>query len=101
MITPTEREYVEAHAYLPEHIPQYVSAIAKTEPFLFNDYIVHAKRNHLIFVGYPLQGPFTEKQMGKAFEDAMRRFKLGSVALIAPAIPSYMNGCDHPPSDHY
>jgi hypothetical protein len=101
MITPAEREYVEERAYLPEHIPQYVSAISMTEPFIFDDYIVHAKRDHLIFVGYPLQEPFNEKQMEKAFQDAMRCLKPGSVALIAPAIPSYVNGRDHPPSDHY
>jgi hypothetical protein len=101
MITRAERGYIEENAYLPEHIPQYVTAVSKTEPFLFDDYIVHAKRNHLIFVGYPLQDPFDEKQMGKALENAMKRFKPGSVALIAPMIPSYMNGCDHPPPDHY
>ena len=101
MITPAEIEYIEEKAYLPEHLPQYVSAISKTEPFLFDDYIVHAKRNHFIFVGYPLKGPFIEKQMEKVFEDAIKRFKPRSVALIAPAIPSYVNGRDHPPSDHY
>jgi hypothetical protein len=101
MITPAEREYIEEKAYLPEHLPQYVSAISKTEPFLFDDYIVHAKRNLFIFVGYPLKEPFIEKQMEKVFEDAIKRFKPRSVALIAPAIPSYVNGRDHPPSDHY
>jgi hypothetical protein len=101
MMTPDEREYVEEKAYLPEHIPKYVSAISMTEPFLFDDYIVHTKRDHLIFVGYPLQEPFNEKRMGMAFEDAMKCFKPGSVALIAPMIPSWVNGRDTPPSDHY
>ena len=101
MITTAEREYVEENAYLPEHIPQYVSAISMTEPLLFDDYVVHAKREHLIFVGYPLKESFNEKQMGRAFKDAMKRCKPESVTLIAPAIPSCVNGRDHPPSDHY
>ena len=101
MISADEKEYIEEKAYLPEHIPQYVSAISMTEPSLFNDYIVHAKKNHLILVGYPLQEPFNEKRMKRAFEDAMKCFNPGSVALIAPAIPSWMNGRDTPPSDHY
>ncbi len=101
MITPAEREYVEAHAYLPEHIPQYVSAISKTEPFLFDDYIVHAKKNHLVFVGYPLKEPFRESQMGEVLDDAVRQFKPGEVTLIAPAIPSRLDGSNHPPSDDY
>ncbi len=49
----------------------------KTEPFLFDDYIVHAKRDHFIFVGYPLKNPFNEKQMGKALEDAMKTLQTG------------------------
>jgi hypothetical protein len=101
MITLAEREYIEEKAYLPEHLPQYVSAISMTEPFLFGDYIVHAKRDHLIFVGYALREPLNENQMGKVFEDTIKRFKPESVALIAPAIPSTVNGCDHPASDHY
>jgi hypothetical protein len=101
MITPDEKEYIEEKAYLPEHIPQYVSAISMTEPYLFDDYIAHAKRDHLIFVGYPLQESFNEKRMGMAFEDAIKCFKPGSVALIAPAIPSWVNGHDIHPSDHY
>src|SRR4030042_3892962 len=101
MITPAEREYVEPHAYLPEHIPQYVSAISKAEPFLFDDYIVHAKKNHLVFVGYPLKGPFRERQMGEVLDDAVRQFKPGEVTLIAPTIPSRLDGSKHPPSDDY
>jgi hypothetical protein len=101
MITPAEREYIEENAYLPEHIPQYVTAISKTEPFLFDDYIVHAKKDHFIFVGYPLKDPFNEEQMGKALEDAIKRFKPESVSLTAPSIPSSLNDCVHPPSDHY
>jgi hypothetical protein len=101
MITKAERRYIEENAYLPEHVLEYVTAVSKTEPFLFDDFIVHAKKDHLIFVGYPLQEPFKEKQMGQAFEDVVKRFNPGSVSLIAPTIPSYLNGCDHPASDHY
>jgi hypothetical protein len=101
MITPAEREYIEEHAYVPEHIPQYVTAVSQTEPSLSGDYIVHVKKGHFIFVGYPLKEPFNEKQMGKVLEDAMKRFKPVSVALIAPAIPSHIKECDHYPSDHY
>ena len=55
----------------------------------------------LIFVGYPLKEPFEEKRMRKALEDAIKRFKPESVSLTAPSIPSSLNDCIHPPSDHY
>jgi len=101
MITQAEREYVEAYAYLPEHIPQYVSAISKTEPFLLGDYIIHAKENRLVFVGYPLKEPFRENQMGEVLDNAVRQFKPREVTLIAPTIPSRLDGSHRTPSDDY
>ena len=101
MISRTEREYIEEYAYLPEHIPQYVIAIAQTEPFLFGDFLTYAKKDRLIFVGYPLKETFEEKQMRSALEEGIKRFKPESVSLIAPSIPPYINDCIHPPSDHY
>jgi hypothetical protein len=101
MITGAQQDYIEDHAYVPEHIPHYVIAISQTEPFLFGDFLVYAKKGHLIFVGYPLKEPFEEKQMGKAIEDAVKSLKPKSVSLIVPSIPSSLNDCIHPPSDHY
>ena len=101
MITAAQEDYIEDHAYVPEHIPHYVTAISQTEPFLFGDFLVYAKKGHLIFVGYPLKEPFEEKRMEKALEDAIKRLKPESVSLIAPSIPSSLNDSPHPPSDHY
>ena len=101
MITGAQQDYIEDHTYVPEHIPHYVIAISQTEPFLFGDFLVYAKKGHLIFVGYPLKEPFEEKQMGKAIEDAVKSLKPKSVSLTAPSIPSSLNGRPHPPSDHY
>jgi hypothetical protein len=101
MITGAQQDYIEDHAYVPEHIPHYVIAISQTEPFLFGDFFVYAKKGHLIFVGYPLKEPFEEKQMGKALEDAVKRLRPKSVSLTAPSIPSSLNDSPHPPSDHY
>ena len=101
MISKAEREYVEEYAYLPEHIPHYVIAISQAEPFLFGDFLVYAKKDRLIFVGYPLKETFEEKRMRSALEEAIKRFKPESVSLIAPSIPPSINDCIHPPSDHY
>src|SRR4030042_1788585 len=101
MITAAQQDYIEDHAYVPEHIPHYVTAISKTEPFFFGDFLAYAKKDRLIFVGYPLKETFEEKRMGRALEDAINRFKPETVSLIAPSIPSSLNNCVHPPSDHY
>lgn len=101
MITTAQQDYIEDYAYVPEHIPHYVTAISQTEPFLLGNYLAYAKKDRLIFVGYPLKEPFEEKRMRSALDEAIKRFKPDSVSLIAPSIPSSLNDCIHPPTDHY
>ena len=101
MITVSQRHYIEDYAYVPEHLPDYVTAILQTEPFLIDDFLIHAKKDHLIFVGYPLRGPLREKQMVEALEKGIKRFKPKTVALTGPEIPSSLNDCVHLPPDHY
>jgi hypothetical protein len=101
MITVSQQDYIEDYAYVPEHIPHYVTTISQTEPFLLGDFLAYAKKGHLILVGYPLKEPFEEKRLGRALEDAVKRLKPESVSLIAPSIPSSLNDRPHPPSDHY
>jgi hypothetical protein len=101
MITVSQQRYIEDYAYVPEHLSNYVTAISQTEPFFIDDFLVHVKKDHLIFVGYPLKEPLGEKQMVRVLENAIQRFKPKNVALIAPAIPSSVKNCVHPPPDHY
>ncbi len=101
MITTGQEEYIESHAYVPEHIPAYVTAISQTEPFLFGDFLVYSKKNLSIFIGYPLKEPFDEKRMGRALEDAIKRFKPETVSLVAPSISPPFKDRVHPASDHY
>ena len=101
MITAAQEDYIERHAYVPEHIPPYVTAVSQTEPFLFGDFLVYAKKRHFILIGYPLEEPFDEKRMGTALEDAVKRFKAEVVSLTAPTIPFSVEGCVHSPPDHY
>ena len=101
MITAAQQDYIEDHAYVPEHIPRYVTAISRTEPYLFGDFIAYAKKGHLILIGYPLKEPFEEKQLLRALEDAVKRLKPKTVSLTAPSIPPSINDCTHSPSDHY
>jgi hypothetical protein len=101
MITASEEGHIERHAYLPEHVPGYVTAISQTEPFLFGDFLAYAKKGHVILVGYPLEAPFEAKRLEQALEEAIKRFNPESVALMAPAIPPSLGKGDHLPSDHY
>ncbi len=101
MITAEQEKYVEDHAYVPEHVLPYVTAISQTEPFLFGDFLVYSKKGFSIFVGYPLKEPFDEKRMKKGFEKVIRNFKPERVSLIAPSISPPLSDGIHPSSDHY
>jgi len=101
MITVSQQRYIEDYAYVPEHLSHYVTAVSQTEPFFIDDFLIHVKKDHFIFVGYPLKEPWGEKQMVKVLENAIKRFKPENVALTAPAIPSSLKNCVHPPPDHY
>ena len=101
MISMTERKYIEEYAYLPDHVPLYVTAISRREPSLFGNYIVYTRKDDLVFVGYPLERPFVEKEMIKALDDALKRLRATEVRLIAPETPARLDGYGHVPSDYY
>ena len=101
MITVSQRRYIEDYAYVPEHLSHYVTAISQTEPFLIDDFLIHIKGDHLIFVGYPFSGPSGENHMLGVLENSVKRFKPKTVALTGPDLPSSLNGCAHLPADHY
>ncbi|MCI0477259.1 MAG: hypothetical protein L0Y55_13505, partial [Anaerolineales bacterium] len=101
MITPAERAYIAGRAYIPEHLPHYVTAISQTEPFLIGDFVAHVRGAHLIFVGYPLSENFDAVQMLAALEQAQARFKPTMTAIIAPALPAALENCAPSPPDEY
>ena len=101
MITPSQEDYITAFAYVPEHLPGYVAPISQTEPYLFGDFLVYAKKGHCIFVGYPLHEAFAENRLEKALEDAVRCLRPASVSLMAPAIPPAIQQGPQAPADRY
>jgi hypothetical protein len=101
MITASEQAFIQEHAYVPEHLPHYVSAISRTEPFLMGDFVIHAARKRLIFVGHPLLGYFDETQMLEALAEAKSRFEPSSVSILAPALPAALGDCMPSTPDAY
>lgn len=101
MITASEEDYIRGHAYVPEHLTQYVVAISQVEPFLFGDYLCYKDKGVLIFVGYPLRGLFHRERMNEILDTAVRRFKPEQVSLIAPEISLSKEICHKSDADHY
>jgi hypothetical protein len=101
MLTISEEDYIRKYAYIPEHITGYVISISRGEPFLFKDYLSYNIKDHLVFIGYPLNKPFQESEMKETLDSAVERFKPDHVALIAPLITIPGNRCLKKDSDHY
>lgn len=101
MISGDERAYILDHAYVPEHLPHYVTAISRTEPFLIKDFVVHSLGSQLVFIGYPLSGKFAEAAMLEALGEAKARFKPETVSIIAPMLLTALSDKVLSPSDAY
>jgi hypothetical protein len=87
MLSSQQEQYVLKFAKVPEHIPGLMVGISQAEPFLTEDFILFAKEDWLIFVGYPLEREFQEKRFSSILEDAIQNFKPMRAWFIAPQIP--------------
>ena len=54
MLKRKDRDHIYQHAYVPEHLIDYVTAVSGGTPHYFQDYLCYLQRNHLVFIGYPL-----------------------------------------------
>lgn len=101
MLTPAQRDYVKDHAYLPEHLIEYVNTISQTEPFLIEDYLCYYGRGSLIFIGYPLRRSFDERVTKETLSRAIKKFNPDCVALESPVILLPKDTCHRSGSDRY
>ncbi len=81
MLTDQERQWIDQHAYVPEHLPDYVAAISSAEPFLRHQYLFFIAKKHMFFNGYPLSAD--AEPVERVYESVLGEFKPTSVALIA------------------
>ncbi len=101
MITPAEQAYIVDNAYIPEHLPHYVTAISRTEPSLVGDYVVHTNGVQLIFVGYPLSVKYDETQMLESLDEAEARFRPSLISILAPTFSTTRKTFVSSPPDSY
>ena len=99
MLDKEERRLVYEHAYLPEHLPDYVEAVSGGQAHLLGDYLCFKRRDHLIFIGYPLKNRKSDTE--KAYESACERFRPATVAIISEEIWLPPGTYESEPSDSY
>jgi len=84
MLSPQQQSLIYQHAYIPEHLPEYVQSISGADAALHEGYLCYPIRDHLIFVGYPLEDRCIALE--QAYESAVKRFRPATVAVIAASI---------------
>jgi hypothetical protein len=99
MLSNEEYSLVFQNAYLPEHLPTYVVSISAAEPYLIGDYLCFARKDHLIFIGYPLG--IETYSISTAYESACERFRPTTVAIIAPELWFSSQTVEIQTEDHY
>ena len=102
MITPQEEAYILERAYIPEHIINLMASISKGEPFLTEEHLGFVKDNWLIFVGYPLDGNFSQVRSERVMKQAVETFRPEYLWFIGPEIlPSLSDSCNERETDRY
>jgi hypothetical protein len=99
MLSSDEQNQIYQQAYVPEHLPDYVTAISGSEPYLLLDYLCYFERNHLIFIGYPLAA--NPAEISQAYPAACERFNPHTIVLIADAQLPLPEGDEVQPADRY
>jgi len=79
-----------------------MALLSKGEPFLVEDHLIFAKDNWLIFVGYPLDGIFSQERCEKILKQVLGRFRPESLRFIGPEIPLFLtDSCSERQTDRY
>jgi hypothetical protein len=99
MLSEEERQYIYRRAYIPEHLPEYVTAISGAKPHLVENYLCFCDRRHMMFIGYPLDGQGSD--IAHAFKEACKRCSPVTVSVIAPEIWLEADDCEKQPPDSY
>lgn len=89
MLSATEALYISSHAWVPEHLTEYVTAVSGKEPFLVGDFVCYRREGVWVVVGYPLSQTFGKHGLEKALEQVSQEFHPHSFWLIAPEIPPW------------
>jgi hypothetical protein len=99
MLSNEERQKIHRHAYIPEHLPDYVETVSNSRAHFIDNYLCFHRRSHLIFNGYPL----VEKagDVSRAYDAACSQFKPSTVAVLAPEIWLAEETYEHQATDEY
>jgi len=99
MLSNQDLSHICRHAYIPEHLPDYVEAISSAKPHLIENHLCFIRNNHLIFIGYSLSGD--NRDSARAYAAACNEFQPSTAAIIAPVLWEIGESFEEQPADSY
>ena len=99
MLSNQDLSHIYRHAYIPEHLPDYVEAISNAEPHLIENHLCFIIKNHLLFIGYSLSGD--SRDSVRAYTAACSEFRPSTAAIIAPELWKIEDYFEEQPVDSY
>lgn len=102
MLSPEQEKYILQNAYVPEHITNLMVGISDGEPFWVEDYVIYARADWLIFVGYPLGRHYQAGAFTATLNDTIKKFHSAYTWFIVPEIPQpFLRAARQRESDEY
>ncbi len=99
MLNSEELNRIYQQAYVPEHLPEYVAAISGAKPHLIENYLCFSRKNHIIFIGYPLGEKTVE--ISQVYDAVCKRFNPQTVAVITTELFFPQDSYEVIPADQY
>jgi hypothetical protein len=99
MLSNQDLSHIYRHAYIPEHLPDYVEAISNAKPHLIEDHLCFIRNNHLVFIGYSLSGD--NRDSARAYAAACYEFQPSTAAIISPQLWEIAESFEQQPTDSY
>jgi hypothetical protein len=99
MLSNQDLSHIYRHAYIPEHLPNYVEAISNATPHLIEDHICFTRKNHLIFIGYSFDAD--KRDSPQAYAAACNRFQPSTAAIMAPKLWKLSDSFEEQSTDSY
>ena len=99
MLSNQDLSHIYRHAYIPEHLLDYVEALSSAKPHLIEDHLCFIRNNHLIFIGYSLSGD--KRDSARAYAAACNEFQPSTAAIIAPQLWEIGESFEEQPADSY
>ena len=102
MLSPEQEKYILENAYVPEHITHLMVGISGGEPFCIENYVLYARADWLIFIGYPLRRHYQAADFTATLNDTIKKFNPAYTWFIVPEMPeSFLRTARQRESDEY